>query len=62
LREQVFVERERKALEAAEKKRKEAVEKARGAAPVKTSHGVAGATKPKGLDAHLNSAFSKFGG
>jgi hypothetical protein len=59
---QNIAERERNALAAEEKRRKEAVEKAKHAAPVRTSHGVSGGTKPKGLDAHLNSAFSKFGG
>lgn len=57
---QLVKDRERKAFDAEEKRRQEAVQKARGASPVRTSHGV-GATRAKGLDAALDGAMSKFG-
>lgn len=47
--------------QAEEKRRTEAVTKAKGAAPVVTSHGVKGGTKPKGLDALLEQTLSSRG-
>jgi hypothetical protein len=46
---------------AEEERRAEAVNKARGAAPVRTSHGVKGGTKTKGLDAAIEAAIASRG-
>jgi hypothetical protein len=47
--------------QAEERRRQEAVTKARGAAPVATSGGTKGASKPKGLDAMLDSVLAAKG-
>ena len=59
---QTVAERERKALEAEDKRRKEAVDRARGVTPpAKTSPAVGGVAKPKGLDALLSATLDKAG-
>jgi hypothetical protein len=63
LYQEVLVNRERKALEAEEKRRQEAVNRARGVTPpAKTTPTVhSGNSKPKGLDAILSSQLDKAG-
>jgi hypothetical protein len=60
---EVLADRERKALEAAEKRRQEAVNKAKGVTPpAKTTPTVhSGSVKPKGLDALLSDNLDKAG-